>query len=175
MKLIFRKTDGVLLGAQAVGEVGVERRIDVISMAIQMGATVFDLEETELCYAPQYGAAKDPVNMAGMVAANVVRDDVLQAHWKDVHDEGVFCLDVREPAEFRDGSVDGAINIPLGQLRDRLEELPRDREIWVKCSVGQRAYYACRLLSQYGFRVKNLSGGYHTYRAWHPHGQAQTR
>lgn len=168
LKLIFRKTDGLVLGAQAVGEEGVERRIDVFATAIQMGATVFDLEEAELCYAPQYGAAKDPVNMAGMIAANVVRGDVSQAQWKDVHAGDVFCLDVREPAEFRSGSVNGAINIPLGQLRDRLEELPRNREIWVKCGVGQRAYYACRLLQQHGFDVKNLPGGYHTYRAWHP-------
>ncbi len=175
LKLIFRKTDGLILGAQAVGEEGAERRIDVISMAIQMGATVFDLEEAELCYAPQYGAARDPVNMAGMVAANVVHGDVSQAQWKDVHAGDVFCLDVREPAEFRAGSVDGAVNIPLGQLRDRLEELPRDREIWVKCSVGQRAYYACRLLRQHGFDVKNLPGGYHTYRAWHPEEPSENR
>jgi NADPH-dependent 2,4-dienoyl-CoA reductase/sulfur reductase-like enzyme/rhodanese-related sulfurtransferase len=168
LKLIFRKTDGLVLGAQAVGEEGVERRIDVFATAIQMGATVFDLEEAELCYAPQYGAARDPVNMAGMIAANVVRSDVSQAQWKNVHAGDVFCLDVREPAEFRSGSVNGAINIPLGQLRDRLEELPRNREIWVKCSVGQRAYYACRLLQHHGFDVKNLPGGYHTYRAWHP-------
>lgn len=171
MKLLFRKSDGLILGAQAVGEQGVERRIDVISMAIQMGATVLDLEETELCYAPQYGAAKDPVNLAGMVAANVYRGDVELATWDDVHAEEIFCLDVREPAEYRGGSVDGAVNIPLGQLRSRLNELPRDREIWVKCHVGQRAYYACRLLSQLGFRVKLLSGGYQTYRTWHPSGR----
>lgn len=175
LKLLFRKADGLVLGAQAVGEEGVERRIDVISMAIQMGATVFDLEEAELCYAPQYGAAKDPVNLAGMVAANVVRSDVALAPWDDVHAESVFCRDVREPAEFVGGSVDGALNIPLGQLRDRLAELPRDREIWVKCGVGQRAYYACRLLSQHGFQVKNLSGGYHTYSAWHPKDRSPNR
>ena len=172
LKLLFRRADGLVLGAQAVGEAGVERRIDVIALAIQMGATVFDLEEAELCYAPQYGAAKDPVNLAGMVAANVVRSDVALAPWSGVRADGVFCLDVREPAEFKNGTIDGALNIPLGQLRDRLEELPRDREIWVTCGVGQRAYYACRLLGQHGFRVKNLSGGYHTYRAWHPEGRS---
>jgi NADPH-dependent 2,4-dienoyl-CoA reductase/sulfur reductase-like enzyme/rhodanese-related sulfurtransferase len=175
MKLLYQKTDGLVLGAQAVGEAGVERRIDVISMAIQMGATVFDLEEAELCYAPQFGAAKDAVNLAGMVAANVVRGDVELATWNDVHAGDVFCLDVREGAEFKRGSVDGALNIPLGQLRGRLNELPRDQEIWVKCGVGQRAYYACRLLSQHGFRVKNLSGGYHTYRAWHPEERPHNR
>ena len=172
LKLLFRRADGLVLGAQAVGEAGVERRIDVIALAIQMGATVFDLEEAELCYAPQYGAAKDPVNLAGMVAANVVRSDVALAPWSGVRADGVFCLDVREPSEFENGTIDGALNIPLGQLRDRLEELPRDREIWVTCGVGQRAYYACRLLGQHGFRVKNLSGGYHTYRAWHPEGRS---
>jgi NADPH-dependent 2,4-dienoyl-CoA reductase/sulfur reductase-like enzyme/rhodanese-related sulfurtransferase len=168
LKLVFRRSDGLVLGAQAVGEEGVERRIDVISTAIQMGATVFDLEEAELCYAPQYGAAKDPVNLAGMVAANVVRGDVELAPWNDLTTTGALLLDVREPAEFQEGCLEGSINIPLGKLRDRLEELPRDREIWVNCGVGQRAYYACRLLSQRGFHVKNLSGGYHTYRAWRP-------
>ena len=168
LKLVFRRSDGLVLGAQAVGEEGVARRIDVISTAIQMGATVFDLEEAELCYAPQYGAAKDPVNVAGMIAANVVGGDVDLASWRELHASEALLLDVREPAEFHAGCIDGAVNIPLGQLRDRMDELPRDREIWVNCGVGQRAYYACRLLSQHGFRVCNLSGGYHTYRAWYP-------
>jgi NADPH-dependent 2,4-dienoyl-CoA reductase/sulfur reductase-like enzyme/rhodanese-related sulfurtransferase len=168
LKLVFRRSDGLVLGAQAVGEEGVERRIDVISTAIQMGATVFDLEEAELCYAPQYGAAKDPVNLAGMIAANVVRGDVDLAPWSELHAAEAFLLDVREPAEFHAGCLDGAVNIPLGQLRERMVELPRDRHIWVHCGVGQRAYYACRLLRQHGFRVCNLSGGYHTYRAWYP-------
>jgi rhodanese-related sulfurtransferase len=173
MKLVFRRSDGLVLGAQAVGEEGVERRIDVISTAIQMGATVFDLEEAELCYAPQYGAAKDPVNLAGMIAANVVRGDVDLAPWHELHAAGELLLDVREPAEFQAGCFDGAVNIPLGQLRDRMEELPRDREIWVNCGVGQRAYYACRLLGQHGFRVSNLSGGFNTYRAWYPEDRVQ--
>jgi NADPH-dependent 2,4-dienoyl-CoA reductase/sulfur reductase-like enzyme/rhodanese-related sulfurtransferase len=168
LKLVFRRSDGLVLGAQAVGEEGVERRIDVISTAIQMGATVFDLEEAELCYAPQYGAAKDPVNLAGMIAANVVRGDVDLAPWSELHTAEALILDVREPAEFHAGCLDGAVNIPLGQLRDRMDELPRDRQIWINCGVGQRAYYACRLLSQNGFRVSNLSGGYQTYRAWYP-------
>jgi NADPH-dependent 2,4-dienoyl-CoA reductase/sulfur reductase-like enzyme/rhodanese-related sulfurtransferase len=168
LKLVFRRSDGLVLGAQAVGEEGVERRIDVISTAIQMGATVFDLEEAELCYAPQFGAAKDPVNLAGMIAANVVRGDVDLAPWSELHAAEAFLLDVREPAEFHAGCLDGAVNIPLGQLRERMDELPRDRQIWINCGVGQRAYYACRLLSQHGFRVRNLSGGYQTYRAWYP-------
>jgi len=170
MKLIFNKKDGRILGAQAVGEEGVERRMDVIAMAMQLGGTVFDLEEAELCYAPQYGAAKDPVNVSGMIAANVVRGDVELADWNLLGSNGTMILDVRDPSEFAAGTIEGAVNIPLGQLRERLEELPRDREIWISCGVGQRAYYACRLLSQHGFNVRNLSGGYESYRARYPQG-----
>ena len=168
MKLLFRKSDGLVLGAQAVGEEGVARRIDVIATAIQMKATVFDLEEDELCYAPQYGAAKDPVNMAGMIAANVVRGDAEIAPWNELNSTKAFLLDVRQPSEFDAGSIPGSINIPLGLLRFRLGELPTDREIWVNCGVGQRAYYACRILSQHGLQARNLSGGYSTYRVLRP-------
>jgi len=166
MKLLFNRTDGRILGAQAVGEEGVERRVDVIAMAMQMGGTVFDLEEAELCYAPQYGAAKDPVNVCGMIAANVVRGDVALADWTGLSSTTALILDVRDPVEFEQG----AINIPLGQLRGRAAELPRDREIWINCGVGQRAYYACRLLTQRGFQARNLSGGYESYRACYPQG-----
>jgi len=159
MKLIFGREDGRVLGVQAVGEKGVERRVDVVAMAIQMGATVFDLEQAELCYAPQFGAAKDPVNLAGMIAANVLRGDHPIAHWSDTRPDEVFLLDVRSAAEFARGSVDGAVNIPLSELRARLEEIPTDRDIWVFCAVGQRAYYATRALLQHGRRVRNLSGG----------------
>jgi rhodanese-related sulfurtransferase len=168
LKLLFRTSDGLVLGAQAVGESGVERRIDVIATAIQMKATVFDLEELELCYAPQYGAAKDPVNLAGMIAANVLRGDVALAPWQELKTTDFYLLDVREPPEFRRDSIDGAVNIPLGQLRARMTELPRDREIWVNCEVGLRAYYACRILTQHGFRALNLSGGFKTYRVLYP-------
>jgi len=174
LKVVFRRSDGLLLGAQAVGEEGVARRIDVISMAIQKGGTVFDLEEAELCYAPQYGAAKDPVNVAGMIAANVLRGDADLAPWSDLPSTTAFLLDVREPAEHSAGAVGDALNIPLAQLRERLDELPRDREIWVHCGVGQRAYYACRILSQKGFRCRNLSGGYQTYRVCYPDGCARS-
>jgi NADPH-dependent 2,4-dienoyl-CoA reductase/sulfur reductase-like enzyme/rhodanese-related sulfurtransferase len=167
LKLLFRKSDGLVLGAQAVGEEGVARRIDVIATAIQMKATVFDLEEVELCYAPQYGAAKDPVNMAGMIAANVVRNDAQIAPWNELDSTGAFLLDVRQPSEFDAGSIPGSVNIPLGQMRSRLGELPTDREIWINCGVGQRAYYACRILSQHGLQARNLSGGYSTYRVFH--------
>jgi NADPH-dependent 2,4-dienoyl-CoA reductase/sulfur reductase-like enzyme/rhodanese-related sulfurtransferase len=168
LKLLFRKSDGLVLGAQAVGEEGVARRIDVIATAVQMKATVFDLEEAELCYAPQYGAAKDPVNMAGMIAANVVRGDAQIAPWDQLNSTEAFLLDVRQPNEFDAGSIPGSVNIPLGQLRSHLGELPTDREIWINCGVGQRAYYACRILSQHGLHARNLSGGYSTYRVWHP-------
>jgi NADPH-dependent 2,4-dienoyl-CoA reductase/sulfur reductase-like enzyme/rhodanese-related sulfurtransferase len=174
LKLLFRKSDGLVLGAQGVGEEGVERRIDVIANAIQMKATVFDLEEAELCYAPQYGAAKDPVNLAGMIAANVLRGDADLAPWNDLDSTLAFLLDVREPHEFNAGSIPASVNIPLGQLRSRLRELPQSEEIWVTCGVGQRAYYACRILAQHGFRARNLSGGYSTFRVLHPRGIRQT-
>ena len=173
LKLIFRKSDGLVLGAQAAGEQGVARRIDVIAQAIQMKATVFDLEEAELCYAPQYGGAKDPVNFAGMIASNVMRGDMELAPWEDLATTSALLLDVRERHEFRAGSIEGAVNIPLGELRERLHELPRSREIWVNCVVGQRAYYAARILAQHGFRVRNLSGGFKTYSAFHPEGVRQ--
>ncbi len=168
LKLLFRKPDGLLLGAQAVGESDVARRIDVLAAAIQMKATVFDLEDAELCYAPQYGAAKDPVNLAGMVAANVLRGDVELAPWREVESPRAFLLDVREPQEYRADAIPGSRNIPLGQLRSRMHELPRSGEIWVSCGIGQRAYYAVRILVQHGFRASVLSGGFQTYEALYP-------
>ncbi len=162
MKLIFSAQDGRILGAQAVGEEGVEKRIDVISMVIQKGGTVFDLEEAELCYAPQFGAAKDPVNIAGMIAANALRGDAPVAHWNDVRQTPSLILDVRDPDEYSRIHLTGAINIPLHTLRDRMSELPRDGEILVYCGVGQRSYYACRALRLNGFRARNISGGMRT-------------
>ncbi len=157
MKVIFRKSDGKLLGAQALGEDNVDKRISTLAMALQMGATIHDLEEAELCYAPQFGSAKDPVNFAGMVAADILRGDMPISHW-DAADGG-FLLDVREPVELAVESEPRAVDIPLGQLRARLDELPRDREILVICRSGQRAYYATRLLLQHGFKARTLSGG----------------
>jgi len=165
MKLIFARDDGRVLGVQAVGERGVERRVDAIAVALQMGATVYDLEQAELCYAPQFGAAKDPVNLAGMIAANVLRGDLPLAHWRDLQPADVWLLDVRDAKEFARGHVDGAVNIPLGELRSRLDEIPEDRDIWVYCAVGQRAYYATRALMQRGHRIHNLSGGMQTWRS----------
>jgi rhodanese-related sulfurtransferase len=165
MKLIFSTEDGRILGAQAVGEEGVEKRIDVIAMAIQKGATIFDLEEAELCYAPQFGAAKDPVNVAGMIAANALRGDAPVAHRADVKPSQSYILDVREPHEFALGHVEGANNIPLHSLRDSMSGLPRDREILVYCAVGLRSYYASRVLLLNGFSARNISGGMKTYQA----------
>ena len=159
LKVIFRKSDGRLLGAQALGEDGpaVDKRISALAVAIQMGATIYDLEETELCYAPQIGSAKDPVNFAGMVADDVLRGDMPLSHWDSV--DGAFLLDVRQPVELVVESVPGAVNIPLPELRARLGELPPDREIHVICRSAQRAYYATRILLQNGFKAKNISGG----------------
>ena len=159
MKVIFRKSDGRVLGAQALGQDGPadDNRNSAQAMPIQIGATIYDLEEAELCYAPQFDSAKDPVNFAGMVAANVVRGDMPLAHW-DCSDNS-FLLDVREPVELSVESVPGALNIPLGQLRARLEELPRDREIRVICRSAQRAYAATRILTQNGFYARTISGG----------------
>ena len=157
MKVLFRKSDGRLLGAQAFGEDNVDKRISALAMALQMGATIYDLEETELCYAPQFGSAKDPVNFAGMVAGNVLSGDMPLIHW-DTAGAG-FLLDVREPAELAAEQGPEALNIPVGQLRARLGEIPRDREIHVFCRSGQRSYIATRILLQNGFKVKNISGG----------------
>lgn len=163
LKLIFRKSDGRVLGAQAVGEADVDKRIDVIATTIQHGGTVFDLEEAELCYAPQFGAAKDPVNYAGMIGSNHLRGDLPLADWARIDETDALIVDVRDPEEYAAGHVTGAVNFPLNEIRRRLDELPRDRELWLYCGVGQRAYYATRALMQTGHRVRNLPGGYRTY------------
>ncbi len=159
LKILFRKSDGRLLGAQALGvdAQAVDKRISTLAMALQMCATIYDLEEAELCYAPQFGSAKDPVNFAGMVAADVLRGDMPLAHWDET--DGAFLLDVRLPVELIVESVPGAVNIPLHELRGRLDELPKDREILVICRSAQRAYYATRVLLQNGFKARNISGG----------------
>jgi len=164
LKLIFRIADGLILGAQAVGLAGVDKRIDVIAMAIQKGATVYDLEEAELCYAPQFGSAKDPVNFAGMIAANHLRGDDPLLHWNDPQLAGRDLLDVRDPDEFAAGHAPDALNIPLNSLRASLEQLSRNRPLAVYCAVGGRAHNAVRLLRQHGFEAANLSGGYTTFR-----------
>jgi NADPH-dependent 2,4-dienoyl-CoA reductase/sulfur reductase-like enzyme/rhodanese-related sulfurtransferase len=164
MKLLYEPESGRLLGAQAVGQNGVEKRIDVIAMALQKEGTVYDLEEAELCYAPQYGSAKDPVNVAGFVAGNALRGDVTVVHWDDWQarreaGDLPFVLDVRPSTAVASAAVPDTANIPLGELRARMDELPKDREIWVHCGVGLTSYIACRVLLQHGYQVSNLSGG----------------
>ena len=150
-----------------------EKRIDVIATAIQFRGTVHDLAEAELCYAPQFGAAKDPVNLAGMLAENVLNGDMPVADWLELGRAEALLLDVREPDEFAGGHIPNAVNLPLSQMRDRYAELPASRDIWTYCGVGQRAYFATRFLAQHGYRARNLSGGYATYQAFNAVGQTR--
>jgi len=172
LKLLFAPDTGRVLGAQAVGGTGVDKRIDVLAVAIAAGMSVYDLEELELAYAPQYGSAKDPVNMAGFVAAGLLRGDHPQLDVATMLaapvEQRTYLLDVRTPAEFAAGHIPGAVNVPVDELRSRLGELPRDRQIAAYCQVGQRGYLATRILLQAGFSAANLSGGYTTYRLWQP-------
>ena len=166
LKLLFDPSDGRVLGAQAVGSDGVDKRIDVLAVSIRAGLTVYDLEEMELSYAPPYGSAKDPVNYAGFVAANILRGDVAICHVDEIMNprEDQVILDVRKPFEVATGMIPGAVHIPLDELRGRINELPRDKEILPYCQVGLRGYVACRILSQNGYKCRNLSGGIKTYK-----------
>jgi NADPH-dependent 2,4-dienoyl-CoA reductase/sulfur reductase-like enzyme/rhodanese-related sulfurtransferase len=165
LKLLFDPQDGKILGAQAVGVSGVDKRIDVLAVAMRAGMTVRDLRDVELCYAPPFGSAKDPVNYAGFVASNVMAGDMRICHVEDVAEPGdhKLLLDVRSPREFKAGTIPGAVNVPLDTLRDHLDELPRDTKLLVLCQVGLRGYLACRILNQAGFSCRNLTGGYKTY------------
>jgi NADPH-dependent 2,4-dienoyl-CoA reductase/sulfur reductase-like enzyme/peroxiredoxin family protein/rhodanese-related sulfurtransferase/TusA-related sulfurtransferase len=165
LKLLFDPNNGRILGAQCVGANGVDKRIDVLAVAIRAGMTVYDLEKLELAYAPPFGSAKDPINYAGFVAANVLRREVRICHVPDVVNPGPrqLLLDVRTAPEVQQGTIPGSIHIPLDELRSRLGELPKDKEILVFCQVGLRGYLACRILSQNGFACRNLTGGYKTY------------
>jgi len=163
LKVIFDPESGRVLGAQAAGGAGVDKRIDVLAVAIQGRMTVFDLEEVELAYSPQYGSAKDPVNMAGFVAAGLIRDDHPQVDVEYVLDQHPCLLDVRTPDEFAGGHFPNAVNIPVDDLRARIGELPGDRQIAVYCQVGQRGYLATRILRQKGYNAVNIGGGYKAY------------
>jgi NADPH-dependent 2,4-dienoyl-CoA reductase/sulfur reductase-like enzyme/rhodanese-related sulfurtransferase len=183
LKILFAPDTGKLLGAQAVGHDGVDKRVDVLATALKAGMTVDELADLELAYAPPYGSAKDPVNLAGMAAQNVLARDVQLAQWNEVsaparvsetvvaspgkpqEPNGFILLDVRRPAERAKGFIPGSVHIPLDELRERMDELPRQPDIIVHCHTGQRSYFACRILSQHGFRVRNLSGSYRTWSA----------
>ena len=168
MKVLFSPDTGKLLGAQAVGHEGVDKRIDVLATAIQAGMTVHDLAELELAYAPPYGSAKDPINLVGMAAQNVLAGDVALVQWNEVASldpSTTLLLDVRSPVERAQGFIPGSTPIPLDELRLRLSELPHDRDIVAYCQTGQRSYIAARILRQHGFRVRNLTGSYRTWSA----------
>jgi rhodanese-related sulfurtransferase len=167
IKTIFEKKTGRILGAQLVGFDGVDKRADVMAAAIRAGMTAYDLAELELCYAPPFSSAKDPVNMAGFAIENLLTDKVRQFHWHDVEsvreDENALLLDVRTEEEYAEGQIAGAVHIPLDSLRERLPQLDRTKTLYVHCQSGLRSYIACRILSQSGFDCLNLSGGYRFY------------
>lgn len=169
MKMLFDK-DGKVLGAQAIGYEGVEKRIDVLATVIRTKGTVYDLEELELCYAPPYSSAKDPVNMLGFTASNILRGDVKVYYAEELlddngerKDDGRQLVDVSTPDEVLMGTIKGSKNIPLDLLRERLSELDKEKPVYVFCRVGLRGYIASRILSQHGFEVYNLSGGFKTF------------
>lgn len=166
LKVLFDPSNGKILGAQGVGLDGVEKRIDIIATAIKGNLKITDLPDLELCYAPPYSSAKDPVNMAGYIGSNMMDGLVNIIQWNEIDkliDNNEFILDVREDMEFEVGHIEGAINIPLGTIRNNLNRIPKDKTIYVYCQVGLRGYIACRILSQYGFNCINLDGGFKTY------------
>jgi len=167
IKTIFEKGTGRILGAQIVGFDGVDKRIDVLAAAIRANLTAYDLTELELCYAPPFSSAKDPVNMVGYVIENLLNGLVKNFYWDDVdklpRDGSVNLLDVRTKAEYQRGHIDGFVNIPLDSLRENLDKLDKTKPIYVDCMSGQRSYLACRILQENGFDTYNLSGGYRLY------------
>lgn len=166
LKLIFDKETGRIYGAQAVGKEGVDKRIDVIATAIKGGMTVLDLPDIEIAYAPPYSSAKDPVNMAGYAATNIMEGMAETVQWHEIDEivaNGGYLLDVRSPGEVAKGAIKGSVNIPIDELRGRLDEIPKDKDLYVTCQVGMRGYLAARILEGNGISVKNLDGGYHLY------------
>ena len=168
LKVLFSPADGRILGAQAVGFAGTEKRIDVLAACIRARMTAQDLQAIDLCYAPPYSSAKDPVNMAGYVIENV-RGGCKQFHWQDLPavyaDKDAVLLDVRTDAEFAAGHFAGALHIPVDELRSRMNELDKSKKIYVNCQSGLRSYIACRMLAGRGFDCYNFSGGYRFYAA----------
>ncbi len=171
LKVIFDPVSGTLYGAQAVGVKGVDKRIDIIATAIKGGLTIFDLPELEFTYAPPFGSAKDPVNMAGYAALNIIEGLSDSIQWHELNRElenGAVLLDVRTESELEAGRFPNALNIPLNDLRDRMDELDKEQEYIISCRSGQRSYIGERLLKQSGFKVKNLDGAYALYQAVRP-------
>lgn len=167
IKLLFNPDGGEILGAQVVGVEGVDKRIDLISTAIHFKRTIYDLAELELAYAPPYSSAKDPINIAGMVARNMLEDNYQVTYWDEMPApaDNVFVLDVRTPEEYELGAIHNSTNIPLEELRDRLDEIPKDKQILIYCQQGKKGYFAYKILSQHGFdNISNLSGGYNLHR-----------
>lgn len=168
IKTIFDKKTGRILGAQIVGYDGTDKRCDIFATAIRAKMTAYDLGSLELCYAPPFSSAKDPVNMAGYVIENLLTDKVKNFHWHDIanlpQDGSVILLDTRTPMEYNNGHIEGFINIPLDTLRSKLSALDKNKQVYVTCQVGLRGYVAARILSQNGFDTYNLSGGYRLYR-----------
>ena len=169
MKVVFGKDSGKLLGAQIIGSDGVDKRIDVLAAAICAGLSATDLKDLDLAYAPPYSSAKDPVNMAGFMIENILTGKVKQFHWDEVgslpQDGSVTLLDTRTPGEYIRGHAEGFINIPVDELRERLDELDPARPVYVMCQSGLRSYIACRILIQNGFDCRNFSGGYRFFSA----------
>ena len=167
VKALWDKRTLKLIGAQIVGFDGVDKRLDVLATAIRFGAKITDLTTLELCYAPPFGSAKDPVNMLGFVAENIVSGKLKQFFWHDVEnlprDGSVFLLDTRTPFEVMQGKIDGFVNIPLDSLRQRINEIPKDRPVYVHCHSGLRSYLACRILTGNGYDCYNLAGGWRLY------------
>lgn len=167
MKVVFNRCNLKVLGAQIVGYEGVDKRIDVLATAIRAGLTVLELKDLDLAYAPPYSSAKDPVNMAGFMIENLITGKVKQFHIEDVdalpRDGSVVLLDVRTPGEYGAGCAEGFVNIPVDELRERLDEIPRGKPVYVMCQSALRSYIGCRILTQNGFDCYNFSGGYRFY------------
>jgi rhodanese-related sulfurtransferase len=170
MKVLFQPEDGKLLGAQVLGWNGVDKRIDVLAVALRAGLTVYDLEHLELAYAPPYGSAKDPVNMAGFLGANLLRGDIDLWYPEEYPEcaKRVTILDTRTPAEYEHWHIPEAVLIPNTEVRARLDEVPRDRPVYTYCRSGFRSYLAYLVLKHHGFdRVAFLAGGLMTYHGFH--------
>lgn len=184
MKVLFEKPSGKILGAQIIGHEGVDKRIDVLAVAINANMTAEDLTEIDLAYAPPYASAKDPVNMAGYVIENILESTVKQIHWNEAlgiasTNTKAVILDTRTQAEFNRGHIEGTCNpilhIPVDELRSRLSEIPSDKQLLVHCATGVRSYIACRILMQNGFNCTNIAGGYTLYAALFKDKNAETK